>query len=254
MVDFDRTQSSFIENKIRDNIDEQRTGKVLTVYEHLEADDNSNFEADVSIDGGTRLERVAPMTHSGSDKIDVPKVGDTVTVGFRAGESAEPIIMGYAYTVSDRPPVGKAGMTRNEFKSGDSPAGSGNIYTTGYTKYDKDPADVSKGDLTPEEVFVQVAKRAGDVPDPSDEGALPAKIEFYDAPATDEAHITVELNKRDSADSDATWGMKFNLKTGEVKLVDPSGYGFVSDGDGNWTWEYESKTENQVSGGGSLSL
>lgn len=254
MVDFDRTRSSFIENKIRDKVDEQRTGKVLTVYEHLEDDDNSNFEADVSVDGGTRIERVSPMTHSGSDKIDVPKVGDTVVVGFQAGESAEPIIMGYAYTVSDRPPKGKAGMTRNEFASGDSPAGSGNIYTTGYTKYDNDPADVNKDDLTPEETFVQIAKRSDDVPDPSDEGALPAKVEFYDAPASDEAHITVELNKRDSADSDASWGMRFDLKTGEVKLVDPSGYGFVSDGDGNWTWEYESKTENQVSGGGSLSL
>jgi hypothetical protein len=62
------------------------------------------------------------------------------------------------------------------------------------------------------------------------------------------------LNKRDSSDSDATWGLRFDLKTGEMKLVDPSGYGIVSDGDGNFTWEYESKNETQVSGGGSLSL
>lgn len=254
MVDFDRTRSSFINNKVRDFVEEQRTGKVLTVYEHLEADDNSNFEADVSVDGGTRLERIAPIAQSSSDGIDVPKVGDTVLVGFLAGESAEPVITGYVSTVSDRPPLGKAGMSRNEFESGDSPAGSGNLYTTGYTKYDQDPADVNKEDLTPEEVFVQIAKRSDTTPDPSDEGALPAKIEFYDAPSNDEAHITVELNKRDSNDSDASWGIRFDFKTGEVKLVDPSGYGFVSDGDGNWTWEYESKTENQVSGGGSLSL
>lgn len=254
MVDFDRTQSSFIEQKIKGEIDEQRTGKVLTVYEHLETDDKSNFEVDVAVDGGTRLERVAPMTHSGSDSIDVPKVGDTVLVGFRAGESPEPIITGYAYTVTDRPPKGKAGMSRNEFKSDDSPAGSGNLYTTGYTKYDQDPADVDQSNLTPEESLVQIAKRADAEPDPTEESALPAKVEFYDAPAKDEAHVTVELNKRDSADSDATWGIRLDLKTGEVKLVDPSGYGFVSDGDGNWTWEYATKTENKVAGGGSLSL
>lgn len=254
MVTFDRTQSSFIEQKIRDEIDAQRIGKVLTVYEHLEDSDNSNFEADVAVDGGTRLERVAPLAQNASDSIDVPKVGDTVMVEFRAGESPEPVITGFAHTVNDRPPVGKAGMSRNEFESDDSPAGSGNLYTTGYTKYDKDPADVEKEDLVPQEVFVQIAKRTDTVPDPSDEQSLPAKIEFYDAPANDEAHITVELNKRDSADSDATWGLRLDLKTGEVKLVDPSGYGFVSDGDGNWTWEYNSKTENQVSGGGSLSL
>lgn len=254
MEQFDRTQSSFIKNKIDDEIDEQRVGKVLTVYEHLEDDDKSNFEADVTVDGGTRLERVSPMTHSGSDRIDVPKVGDTVLVGFRAGETAEPIITGYVFTVSDRPPKGKAGMSRNEFKSDDSPAGSGNLYTTGYTKFDKDVASVDQTDLTPEESFVQIAKRSDDIADPTEESSLPAKIEFYDAPAKDEAHITIELNKRDSSDSDATWGVRLDLKTGEVKLVDPSGYGFVSDGDGNWTWEYASKTENQVAGGGSLSL
>jgi hypothetical protein len=254
MVDFDRTKASFIENKIREFVDEPRIGKVLTVYEHLESDDESNFEADVSVDGGTRIERVSPMTQAGSDSIDVPKVGDSVLVEFQAGESAEPVITGYVSTVTDRPPLGKAGMPRNEFESGDSPAGPGNLYTTGYTKYDTDPADVSDEARSPEETFVQIAKRTDTEPDPSAESDLPAKIEFYDAPAKDEAHITVELNKRDSADTTPTWGMKFNLKTGEVKLIDPSGYGFTSDGDGNWIWEYESKTENQVSGGGSLSL
>lgn len=254
MVDFDRSQSSFIEKQIREQIDEQRIGKVLKVYEHLEDDDKSNFEAEVAVDGGTRLERVAPMTHSGSDKIDVPKVGDTVLVGFRAGESADPVITGYVYTVKDRPPKGKAGMSRNEFKSSESPAGSGNLYVTGYTKYDKQSATVDQNDLKPEESFVQIAKREDNIADPSEESNLPAKIEFYDAPSKDEAHITIELNKRDSNDSDATWGIRLDVKTGEIKLVDPSGYGFMSDGDGNWTWEYASKTENEVTGGGSLSL
>jgi len=254
MVDFDRTQSSFIENKIRDNIDEQRTGKVLTVYEHLEADDNSNFEADVVVDGGTREQRLAPLATDGQNGISVPKVGDSVLVGYMAGQIKKPVILGFVHTTKDRAPLGKAGMTRTKQRSGDSPAGSGDIYTTEYTKYDGDPAQEDYTNLTPEEVWVQIAKREDTNADPSDDTALPAQIEFYDAPAKDEAHITVELNKRDSADSDATWGIRFDLKTGEVKLVDPSGYGFVSDGDGNWTWEYESKTENQVSGGGSLSL
>jgi len=230
MVDFDRTTSSFIEKRIRDRVDDQRTGKVLTVYEHLEDDDNSNFEADVRVDGGT------------------------VLVGFREGESSEPVIIGYVYTVSDRPPLGKAGMSRNEFESGDTPAGSGNLYIDGYTKYDKDPADVNKASLTPEETLVRIAKSDNTESDPFAESTVPAQIEFYDSPLNDEAYITVELNKVDGDDSTPSWGLKFNLKTGQVKLVDSSGYGFASDGDGNWTWEYESKTENQVSGGGSLSL
>lgn len=254
MVDFDRTQSSFIENKVRDTVEESRIGKVLTVYEHLEKDDDSNFEADVRVDAGTRLERLAPLTNSASDSIEVPKVGDSVMVQYQSGESNPPVITGYVDTVKDRPPLGKAGMSREEYESDHSPAGSGNLYVTGYTSYDKDVADIDKVNLTPEETLVRIAKRTDTEADPTEEDTVPAQIEFYDAPTNDEAHITVELNKRDGSDSDATWGIRFDLKSGEVKLVDPSGYGFVSDGDGNWTWEYESKTENQVSGGGSLSL
>jgi hypothetical protein len=254
MVDFDRTRSSFVEGKTRDFIEEQRTGKVITVYEHLKADDNSNFEADVIVDGGTRLERLSPVSTPSADSIDVPKVGDTVMVAYMAGEANPPVITGYVSTTKDRPPLGKAGMSRSQFDSADSPMGSGDVFTTEYVRYDEDPADVEKDDLTPSEVFIQVAKRSGDEPDPSEEGALPAKMEFYDAPGKDEAHVTVELNKHDSDDSDATWGVKLDLKSGEVKLVDPSGYGFTSDGDGNWTWEYKTKTENQSNGGGPLSL
>lgn len=254
MVSFDRSKETFIQNKIKERVEKQRTGKVIRVYEHDRAPDTSNFEADVVVDGGTRQQNSATITTSTADTISVPKVGDTVLIEYLAGETDMPVITGFVHTTRDRASLGKSGMDRKRVESGDSPAGSGDIYTTEYTSYDGDPSLEDADSLTPEEVFVQIAKRTDTEADPTAEGALPAKIEFYDAPAKDEAHITVELNKYNSVDSDATWGMRFDLKTGEVKLVDPSGYGIVSDGDGNWTWEYESKTENQVSGGGSLSL
>lgn len=254
MVSFDRTQSSFIENKAKNVVKELRVGKVLKVYEHLEEDDDSNFEANVSVDGGTRLERLSPVSASSPDSIDVPKVGDTVMVNFMAGESSPPVITGYVSTTKDRPPLGKSGMTRKQYDSDSSPAGTGDVFTTEYVRYEEDPADVTKEDLTPSEVFVQVAKRDNKTADPSDEGALPAKMEFYDAPGKDEAHVTVELNKRNGSDSAASWGIRMDLKTGEVKLVDPSGYGIVSDGDGNFDWHYKSIDYVEEPNGGSLSL
>jgi len=240
MTDFSRSRSAFVEQKVDDKIDKQRTGTVQSVYEHLEDGDNSNFEADVVTDAGTRIERVAPMKQPSSGRIDVPKVGDTVLIGFRAGESPEPIIMGYVYTTNDRPPVGKAGMTRDSYESGNSPLGDGNLYVTGYTSYDIDPANKNKSEANPEETFVRVTKRTDDEPDPSSESAVPAKIEFYDAPAEDSAHVSVELNKADSSDSTATWGIKFDAKTGSFKIVDPSGYGITSDGNGNFVWNHKS--------------
>lgn len=254
MASFDRTKETFIENKTKELIDETRTGKVIRVYEHDNLEDSSNFEADVVVDGGTREQRLAPTSSDDQNGISVPKVGDSVLVGYLAGESNDPMILGFVHTTKDRAPLGKAGMSRSEVESGDSPAGSGGIYTTEYTKYDGDPSQDDYTDLVPEESWVQIAKRENTEADPSAEGALPAKVEFYDAPANDEAHITIELNKRDSSDSDATWGLRFDLKSGEMKLVDPSGYGIVSDGDGNFDWHYKSLDYIEEPNGGSLSL
>jgi len=254
MPRFDRTEANFIQQKIDETIKETRTGKVIQVYEHLEPGDTSNFEADVTVDGGTRLERLAAVIQPGHDTISVPAVGDTVLLGFLAGDGEKPLILGHANTVRDRPQFGKAGMRRDLVESGESPAGSGDLQVTKYTKYGKEPATVDKSQLEAEEAYVQITKGDEPNPEPDEDRSLPAKIEFYDSPANDEAHIEIKLNREDGGETDASWGLSFDFKTGEVKLVDPSGYGFVSDGEGNWTWEYDSKTENQVSGGGSLSI
>lgn len=253
MVDFDRTQRSFIEKVIREQVDQEQVAEVIAVREHDAPNDTSNFECDVQMEGRTIEQNVTPVFGPHNEKMSVPKVGDKVMVGYLAGESGQAYITHGVPTTQDRPPLGKAGIVKEEVDSGTSPAGDGNLYVTKYTGYDGDPADTEAADLTPEETLIRLAKK-NDSADPTTDTDIPASVEFYDAPANDEAHITVRLNKRDGADSTATWGLKFNLKTGEVKLVDPSGYGIVSDGDGNFTWEYETKTENQVSGGGSLSL
>lgn len=263
MVNFDRTQSAFIENTVRNMVQEPRTGKVLRVYEHLESGDEaqdidpdtSNFEADVKVDGGSRHERLTPIASSSGSSIDVPRVGDAVMVEYLAGESRPPVITGYVHTTKDRPPVGKSGMSRKKLDSSDSPMGSGDVFTTEYTRYEEDPTDVNKNDLTPSEVFVQIAKRLDDEPDPSKEGDLPAKIEFYDSPGTDDAHVTVELNTVNGNSSSASWGMKFDIKSGTWQIVGPNGFGIESDGDGNFVWHHKDITFNEPSGPeGPLSL
>ena len=251
---FERSQQDLIKQKAKELIKDSKIGKVSRVYEHGFKDDDSNFEADVTIDGGTVEERVAPIDAPWTGSIAIPKVDDKVIVSYLAGEAKKPVISGASYTNKDRPPVGKAGMIRDEYESDTSPAGDGNLYFTGYTSYDTDVANESKYGATPEEVFLQWAKRKNDFADPSEEDPLPAKVEFYDAPAEDEAHITIELNKLDGSDSEATWGMKFDMKTGEVKLVDPNGYGIVSDGEGNFKWHYKSIDHIEEPDGGSLSL
>lgn len=254
MANLNRTRRSFIRQVIEDNTKETRTGKVKRVYEHTLNSDSSNFEADVSVDGGERLERIAPVSTSGPGVIDVPRVGDSVVIEYIAGESPRPIITGFVSTTADRPALGKAGMRRTRLQSDNSPMGNGDVYTTLYSSPDGDTRKVNKNQSTPEDVFVQIAKRSNDVADPSEEGKLPAKVEFFDSPKQDEAYIEASLNVLDGSATDTTWGFKINAKTGSVKLVDGTGHGLVSDGDGNWTWEYKSKTENKVSGGGSLSL
>lgn len=251
---FERTQQNLIKQKVREVITEDKIARVIQVHEHGGKDDDSNFEADVVFDGGTVAESVVPINAPNSGAIAVPKVGDKVIISYLAGQNSKPYITDIAYTNKDRPPLGMAGMRRDKYDSDTSPAGDGDIFVTRQTIYDKNVAKETKNDATPEEVFLQWAKREDSEPNPSNESELPAKIEFYDSPKNDESHITIELNSVDGAKSDATWGIKFDLKTGEFKLVDPSGHGIVSDGEGNFTWSYNSIEYTEESGTGSLSL
>lgn len=255
MTEFERNQLDLIRKQIDEIVKHPKIGVVTQVYEHSAEDDASNYEVDVDIDRGTSKEQRVPVHTPSSGVSAPPKNGDKIILIYVEGNTKRPVAFGTGWSATDRPPAGRAGMYRNSFESGSSPAGDGNLYITGYTSYDESVASNDKRDLSPEETFVQIAKHAeGENVDPSTASDIPAKIEMYDSPSTDESWISVEINRLNGGSSDATWGIKFNLKTGELKLVDPSGYGIVSDGDGNFTWEYESKTENQVSGGGSLSL
>lgn len=256
MSEFERNDLTFVNNEIEQNVKQPLIGDVVQVYEHTLATDDSNWEADIQIDGeGAPLQRV-PVHAPYTDSIAPPKYGDKVLVIFTDGRTNRPIAFSTAWSNKDRPPLGLAGMYRNRFESGTSPAGNGSLHITGYTKYDQSVASNDKDDLTPQETFVQIAKHAeGDNVDPSLNDDLPAKIEMYDSPSTDKAWIEIEINKEDGNDSDASWGMKFNIKTGEWKIVGPKGFGITSDGEGNFVWEHKDITFDEVSGSnGSLSI
>lgn len=256
MSRFDRNQTALIEKVVRENTTSPKIGIVDQVFEHRAADDDSNFEVNLLLDGKTKKISRVPVEMPSSGTIAVPKNGDKMVVLYRGGDSTDPVAIGTSWSTTDRPPLGKAGMYKNQFESGTSPAGDGNLNITGYTSYNKSLASFDKRNLTPEETFVQISKHAeGDNVDPSEAADLPAKVEMYDSVANDEAWISVEINKVAGSDSDATWGMKFNIKTGEWKLVGPKGFGITSDGSGNFVWEHKSIDFTEIgSNTGNLSL
>jgi Phage-related baseplate assembly protein. len=256
MTRFDRNQTSLIEKSIRENTRNTKVGIVNQVFEHSASDDDSNFEANVLVDGKTNELKRVPVFTPASGLISPPRNGDKVLVMFIEGETFRPVIIGSGFSNIDRPPLGKAGMYRNRFESGQSPLGAGDLYFTGYTQYDDLVASNDKRDLTPEESVVQITKHAeGGNMNPTSGNTVPAKVEVRDSPKNDEAWVSVELNKVDGSDSDATWGMRFNIKTGEWKLVGPSGFGITSDGDGNFVWHHKDIEFDEVAGStGPLSL
>jgi hypothetical protein len=246
MTRFERNETALIKKVVREQLSKPEVGVIDRVFEHTSPDDDSNFEVDVIFSGGEREEKRVPVHTPGSGQITPPKSGDKILVFFTEDSTNRPIAFGTGWSNEDRPPLGKAGMYRDRFDSDTSPSGDGDLNITGYTKYDGDPSTEDKRTLNAQQSFVQISKHAeGENVDPSKSGDLPAKIEMFDSPETDESWITVEINTRDGTNSDATWGIKFNIKTGEFKLIDPSGFGIISDGDGNFTWEYKSLTENQ---------
>ena len=246
MSRFERTQSNFIKGRIEQEINQLRPGKVLRVYEHKVSTDNSNFEVDVRTDGGTRIERAAAISQVSTDDISVPQVGDTVVIGFFAGENDNAFVLGTVNTSLDRPPIGVAGMNKSVVESGESPAGPGDLEVTKYTNYDKNVAFEDKNTATPEEAYVQITKGEQQKLLPDEGRDTPAKVEVYDSPANDEAHISIELNKVGGEDTDGTWGIKFDLKTGTFELADSSGFGIESDGSGNFTFHHKTIDFNEV--------
>ena len=247
MTEFDRNQKTQIEHEIQKNVKWPKIGQVTRVYEHVGANDDSNFEVDVAFDAGTKEERRCPVETPGPNTIDVPRVGDTVIIEYR-DTGRKPYVSTVVYTSSDRPPIGRAGMWRREVASGDSPAGSGDLYVTAHTRFDGNPATTAKDQLSPEASLIRLAKEDSDIPEPTARSDTPAKIELYDAPSENDSHISVEINRVGGSSSDATWGMKFDIVDGSFTIADANGFGIESDGSGNMTFHYSSLTENQISG------
>lgn len=236
---FERNEADFIKQTVRSMSQNPRVGKVVQVYEHLQDDDDSNFEADVNFPEEEDLEhRVTPISNPGVGSIDVPRVGDKVIVEYLHGDKENPVITRHVDTNQDRAVKGIAGMYRSKFDSDGrkSPAGDGDLYLTGTTYYDKNPALNDYRDLTPHRSFVRIAKKG----EAMDEDSLPMSIEMYDDPEEGDAWVKLEANKADGADSTVPYGLMINLKDGSFKIVDKEGYGIESDGAGNFTWHHES--------------
>lgn len=212
------TETDFIKHKAGEIIRDPKIGRVVQVYEHVSPDDNSNFECDVVVDGGTFEERAVPYNGLHSAQISPPKVGDKVIVGYLAGDKKRPVVRNTVYTNRDRAPLARAGMYRDEYEAGTSPAGAGNIKVTGYTQYDDNPARVDKNDLTPVHTWFQISKEQ-DTPNPINPHVAPMSIEMYDSPTTEEdsAHIKLTGNQVDGDDTKSL-DVTLNFKSGQITV------------------------------------
>lgn len=220
MSRWERNDISLIDKQIYDNVDTPKIGTVTDVYEHGRPDDDSNFEADVEIDGGTVLERECAIMSPGNNAIDVPKAGDKVVILYTDEDRGKPHIIDTAWTNKDRPPVGKAGMWRRRFESGDSPAGSGDLHVSGYVEYEEEAsnnAPENRGEV--QASIVQIAKHADDENIIPTDGDPPAKIEMYESPTSvdDEAHIHLDANVID-ADPNLGLDIFIDMKTGKLHV------------------------------------
>jgi hypothetical protein len=111
-MEFDRTESSYVENKIESLNLKLQIGRVVKVFEHTEVDDNSNFEANVILRDEEKERRGVPVMTARKGEIAPPEMGDKVVVGFLDSASESPIIIGNIYDVATRPPLGRAGIYR----------------------------------------------------------------------------------------------------------------------------------------------
>lgn len=258
---FDGTQQDFVKQRAKEEIKNPKLGQVVQVYEHINENDNSNFECDVFVDGGLFEERSIPYLGEHSSQISAPMVGESVLIVFREGENNRPILIGTGYTNKDRAPLARSGMYRDVYDAGLSPTGEGNIKVTGYTKYSDNPAQKDPDTMVPEATWYQIGKEEPS-PNPLNVESAPMAIEMYDAPTAfdDKSHIKLRGNEVDQDESKALditldfkagtaevkaenstgeFGISIDVNTGEFTLIDQAGYGIESDGSGNFTWHHE---------------
>jgi hypothetical protein len=214
----DVTETEFIKQKAKEEIQDSKIGKVSGVFEHTEADDDTNFEINALIDGDLFEERAVTYTSPGTDSIHVPKVGDRVQIDYFEGENKRPIARGVSYSRVDRAPLGKAGMYRDKYDSGESPSGKGDIKLTGYTNYDIDISSKDKSDASPVETFLQIAKHKEE-PETADSASAPMAIEMYDSPTDqkDESRIRLKGNQVDGDDT-KSMEVELDMKKGTISI------------------------------------
>lgn len=158
---FDNTESAYLERKIDSQVSGIQFGEVVEVYEHTQADDNSNFEVDVILRDEAQERREVPIMTARRGEISVPEVGDTVLVGFLDGVSEAPVVLGNIYTDQTRPPLGRAGMYRLT---------RGSLYVEAHEEGD----------------WARISKK------PSDDGSATSKIEVDDSGATTQINIETD--------------------------------------------------------------
>jgi len=229
MKKFERNDLGLMDKEFRIRDTNPKVGKVIKVYEHTKPSDKSNFEVDVVTEGETDMERRVPVVSTGSKKINIPRVGDTVIVHYENDETPRPHAAETVWTNKDRPPLGLAGMTRQMFNSDTSPIGSGNYYITKYTSYDKDVAKENKNEVAPRDTTIQIAKHGGTKnTDPTDadnvgtapEADIPFKFEIFDSTkqSNDKMYVTISGNAIDG-DDNKSMGITADFKSGEITIT-----------------------------------
>ncbi|AGM11354.1 baseplate V-like protein [Halogranum tailed virus 1] len=184
MPQFERTESSYLEQRIRDQIRLPQVGEIVKVREHTTTDDDNNFECDVLLRGEEQQRRGALVATPGRDSMHIPSVGDIVLVNFIDGTGEAPVITNVLYTNEKRPPLAQEGMVRQR---------KGNLY------YEAHP----DGD------WMRISQKSND----DDSGsAANARIEIDDSGAN--PVVNIETNGAD---------ININVSGGQVKLGDPNG-------------------------------
>jgi len=111
------TERGRIQREIDKRLSFPVPGRVTTVYEHTDAGDLSNHEADVVVPPGSDHEPTRmPIVQPSSGELHLPTQGDLVLVGFFRGDGDRPFVYGHLYgdRDDDRAPLGQAGIIRQK--------------------------------------------------------------------------------------------------------------------------------------------
>lgn len=217
--------------------EEQKVGKITSVYPSSTKEDGYAHECDVELLSEDRTIKNVQVSKQSMDSIQVPRKDDICIVVYEGLENKTPYIESFI-NISEPIDQDKPNDISSDKRYNPLPALYGDYRIRKWDEGEiaitrdvtnKEDANRKDKNRSSDDVQIKIGKHSGDFKDSG---------EFTDFDMSIELDLGKQIIKITNSNNDM--GFYLNMDTGEFKIGDGNQYGIESDGKGNFEWYMQS--------------